>query len=419
MSGNGSGPVTPMGAMSSRGSSTNLDGMWNLAPDTYSDVRAQLLSQSVANSPATLEAMADELIECAVAASGGDALCPCWGGAAALVASSAGAVAGELDGVPAATAAPLSDEAWATAMQQQWDEQSRACDIYVRLAADALQNLGAETGAASSPAASSPAAVSPAGAAAGVANTGAAGSVTETGRTFRRLLLLTAQTHFERCLTALLPTASVSSTPNASPIGMSGASGSGEAAGRVVSPQPLRPGALGVGMPAAASTAAISPSPSPPPAGAGGTTPASTSGAAGARRAWADMPAATPAAASALPRARGMCHLLLGLLRRAVLTPRIVLHCAAALVDGAAAGSTGCMQCACILLAGAGKEAHEFKVAEAAAFESLVKRLQLLPDVQAGEAGQEGSAAVGRAVAVAAEQRRRFMAWLARSLKEN
>ncbi|KAG2429892.1 hypothetical protein HXX76_010672 [Chlamydomonas incerta] len=422
MSGNGSGSGTPVGAMSSRGSSTNLDGMWNLAPDTYSDVRAQLLSQPVASSPATLEAMADELIECAVAASGGDALCPCWGGASVPVASTAGAVAGD-----GAAPAPLSDEDWATAMQQQWDEQSRACDIYVRLAADALQNLGAEpgqAGPAASPGSPAPAA-SPAGVAAGGGpNAAAGGSVSEAGRTFRRLLLLAAQTHFERCLSALMPTsASTASTPSAPSAGGGRASSSGEAASGFVSPLPVRPGVSGPGTPAAGSSAAVSPSPSPPPESTNCATPgsASASGATGARRAWGDMPAAAPDAASALPRARGMCHLLLGLLRRGVLTPRIVLHCAAALVDGAAAGSTGCLQCACILLAGAGKEARGFKVAEAAAFESLLKRLQLLPDEPVGEAVEAGGGAEGTAAAAVtvAEQRRRFMAWLGRSLKED
>ncbi|KAG2437126.1 hypothetical protein HYH02_011382 [Chlamydomonas schloesseri] len=413
MSGNSNGPGTPSGAMSSRGSSTNLDGMWNLAPDTYSDVRAQLLSQPVANSPATLEAMADELIECAVAAAGGDAHCPCWGAASAAVASTAGAVAGGPDGATPGPAAVMSNEDWATAMQQQWDEQSRACDIYVRLAVDALQNLGAE-------AASQPGSAAAAAAAAGGPNGAAAGSVSEIGRTFRRLLLQAAQTHFERCLAALLPAlASTAPTPSASSSGTGPASSSGEAVSGLVSPLPVRVGASGPGTPAAGGSAALSPSPSPPPESAGSaSTPASAGGGVvpGSRRAWADMPAAVPDAASALPRARGMCHLLLGLLRRGVLTPRIVLHCAAALVDGAAGGATGCMQCACILLAGAGKEAGDFKVAEAAAFESLVKRLQALPEQQQGaEAGSEGGD--GAATAVVAEQRRRFMDWLARSLK--
>lgn len=45
-----SGGMTPV-----RGSYANLDGLWNLSQDNYSEARAQLLAQPVAGSPATLE----------------------------------------------------------------------------------------------------------------------------------------------------------------------------------------------------------------------------------------------------------------------------------------------------------------------------------------------------------------------------
>ncbi|GLC34309.1 Eukaryotic translation initiation factor 4 gamma 1 [Pleodorina starrii] len=368
--------------------SQNLEGLWELSPETYSDVRTQLLAQPVENSPATLEAMADELVESAIAASGGDAHSPCWGAEARLeLRPLSPAVAAE----PAANTMPvsvqqqqqqpsppsppplLSDEEWAELVQQQWEAQFSACDIYVRLCVDALQQMSAATppaaGAASSPppppgaasgagtsgsgSASCNGAAEPSAAAAGngpAAPPAAAsgGTVGDTGRAFRRLLLSSAQTHFERCLAALLP----------------------------VPP---------------------SPSPSPSPSNQPGQSTAAADGAAAAapRRAWGDMPAVAPDAASALPRARGVCQLLSGLLRYGLLTPRIVLHCAAALVDGAAGGSAGCLQCACILLAGAGKQARTFKVSEAAAFESLLKRLHGL--AEADKTAGSGTVGAGAA----------------------
>ncbi len=45
-----SGGMTPV-----RGSSANLDGLWNLSQDNYAEARAQLLAQPVAGSTATLE----------------------------------------------------------------------------------------------------------------------------------------------------------------------------------------------------------------------------------------------------------------------------------------------------------------------------------------------------------------------------
>ncbi|EFJ47160.1 hypothetical protein VOLCADRAFT_92323 [Volvox carteri f. nagariensis] len=382
--------------------SQNLEGLWELTPDTYSDVRGQLLLQPVANSPATLEAMADELVESAVAASGGDPRCPCWGlrtppqqeaptGGGAVSDSEVGEAA-----VAATKPPPLTDAEWTELMQQQWAAQFAACDIYVRLCVDALQQMCAVTPSTRSPEIAPPAGdtgssggTSGAGprttaSQVGGAATEAAGSITassastavagDTGRAFRRALLSAAQTHFERCLAALLP----------------------------VPPSPA-PNALSRSSSQAAMSTATTQSSDPVPAGA-----PDVAAVAPPRRAWGDMPAVAPDAAAALPRARGICHLLLGLLRHGILTPRIVLHCAAALVDGAAGGSVLCLQCACILLAGAGKQSGMFKMAEAAAFESMVKRLQSLVEADKATPGStavNGNGAVDRTIAAGAADR--------------
>ncbi|KAG2496371.1 hypothetical protein HYH03_005600 [Edaphochlamys debaryana] len=448
------------GAMSSRGSSQNLEGLWNLSPECYVDVKAQMLAQPVATSPATLEAMADELVECAMAAAGTElseaqAQPP-------VSAASAGAVAGADPSAEQRSTSPgaatsgrapsldMGDADWAAAVQRQWDEQCKACDIYVNLAADAMQHWQATSavtaGAGSPPTSTSGAAPSCNGSAAAApaaspeaATNGAANGngAADTARAFRRLLLSAAQSHFERCLTELLPPGSAAaSKQQAQAQSPSGASSSGSPAGqpgpacptptRVLSPAvtaALGLDAASVGSGSSTPRNGYSPLPSPPPSSA---LPARQGSGNGSRRAWGDLPGWVESQATALNRARGICHLLLGLLRVGVLTPRIVLHCAAALVDGAAAGSAACAQCACVLLAGAGKQAAGFKMAEAVAFESLVKRLQGAAEQrpQAAKSAGNGEAVAEGAAGKAAEagpeadadaaalETRRYVAWL-------
>ncbi|GIL91575.1 hypothetical protein Vretimale_9658 [Volvox reticuliferus] len=434
----------------------NLEGLWELSSETYNDVRGQLLSQPVGTSPATLEAMADELVESAVAASGGDPSCPCWGenddAAAVQNPSEERATnhgSSRLGSVTAAGRTPLlqlTDAEWSELMHRQWDEQVAACEIYVRLCVDALQQMSAVTPPAAdvvpvpltavgaSPGADlksfSPSDTASA-AALGVSSccnaadsAGAGGNgmaappstatatatmvVGDTGRAFRRALLSAAQTHFERCVAALLP---VPASPSDTAL--------------LPSTQATTPMSLETGS----STAGVD-----------GVAASVTS-----RGTWGDMPAVAPNAASALPRARGISHLLLGLLRKGILTPRIVLHCAAALVDGAAGGSVACLQCACILLAGAGEQLRMFKMSEAAAFESLLKRLHGLAETDnsaagdfcnvaadgsnittavsntSNDSGSSGGSSKPSKAELASSQlvlRRRFVSWLAERLQE-
>ncbi|GIL53500.1 hypothetical protein Vafri_9089 [Volvox africanus] len=377
----------------------NLEGLWELSSETYNDVRGQLLSQPVGTSPATLEAMADEIVESAVAASGGDPSCPCWDendDATEVRALTHGSMLGS-----AAAAGPtpprtlLTNAEWSELMCQQWDEQVAACEIYVRLCIDALQQMSSATPAAanvvlmpvapvggppgvelriSSPDATATAAKAALrassccdaaesagaggnGVAAAPAATDAAATavIGDTGRAFRRALLSAAQTHFERCLAALLPVPASPSHVSDTLL------------------LPSKQAAVPMSLETDSGGARVN--------GGGAASVAS-------RRAWGDMPAVAPNASSALPRARGICHLLLGLLRKGILTPRIVLHCAAALVDGAASGSVACLQCACILLAGSGEQVRTFKMSEAAAFESLLKRLHGLAETEETAAGK-------------------------------
>ncbi|GLI67149.1 hypothetical protein VaNZ11_011361 [Volvox africanus] len=368
----------------------NLEGLWDLSSDTYNDVRGQLLSQPVETSPATLEAMADEIVESAVAASGGDPSCPCWyenDDATEVRALTHGSMLGSTAATgPTPPRTLLTDAKWSELMCQQWDEQVAACEIYVRLCMDALQQMSSVTPVAASvvpmpvtpvsefagaqlrmygpdvaatassccDAAESAGAGGNSVAAAPAATDAATTVVGDTGRAFRRALLSAAQTHFERCLAALLP---VPPSPSR------------------VSDTPMLP----------SKQAAVPMSLEADSGGAGGNGVAAS---VESRRAWGDMPAVAANASSALPRARGICHLLLGLLRKGILTPRIVLHCAAALVDGAAVGSVACLQCACILLAGSGEQFQTLKNVEAAAFEVVLKRLQGLAVTNEAAAGK-------------------------------